>query len=55
MGTPAIDTWHQLIEDRNAAGLDEILADDVVLSIADINAVSASRPGNSMPARHFDR
>ena len=30
MGTPAIDTWHQLIEDRNAAGLDEILADDVV-------------------------
>jgi hypothetical protein len=30
MGTPAIDTWHQLIEERNAAGLDEILADDVV-------------------------
>ena len=30
MGTPAIDTWHQLIEDRNAAGLDEILADDAV-------------------------
>ena len=30
MGTPAIDTWHQLIADRNAAGLDEILADDVV-------------------------
>ncbi len=30
MGTPAIDTWHQLIEDRNAAGLDDILADDAV-------------------------
>ena len=30
MGTPAIDTWHRLIADRNAAGLDEILADDVV-------------------------
>ncbi|MBT8454077.1 MAG: nuclear transport factor 2 family protein [Deltaproteobacteria bacterium] len=30
MGTPAIDTWHQLIEERNAAGLDEILADDAV-------------------------
>ena len=30
MSTPAIDTWHQLIEDRNAAGLDDILADDVV-------------------------
>ncbi len=30
MSTPAIDTWHQLIEDRNAAGLDEILADDAV-------------------------
>ena len=30
MSTPAIDTWHQLIEDRNAAGLDDILADDAV-------------------------
>lgn len=30
MGTPAIDTWHRLIEERNPAGLDEILADDVV-------------------------
>jgi len=30
MGTPAIDTWHKLIEDRNAAGLDDILADDAV-------------------------
>ncbi len=30
MSTHAIDTWHQLIEDRNAAGLDEILADDAV-------------------------
>ena len=30
MGTPAIDTWHQLIEERNAAGLDDILADDAV-------------------------
>ena len=30
MGTPAIDTWHRLIEERNAAGLDEILADDAV-------------------------
>ncbi|MBT8468552.1 MAG: nuclear transport factor 2 family protein [Deltaproteobacteria bacterium] len=30
MSTAAIDTWHQLIEDRNAAGLDDILADDAV-------------------------
>ncbi|MGB5414873.1 MAG: nuclear transport factor 2 family protein [Polyangiales bacterium] len=30
MSTPAIDTWHQLIKDRNAAGLDDILADDAV-------------------------
>ncbi len=30
MSTPAIDAWHQLIEDRNAAGLDDILADDAV-------------------------
>ena len=30
MSTPAIDTWHQLIEDRNAAGLDDILADVAV-------------------------
>ena len=30
MSTPAIDTWHKLIEDRNAAGLDDILADDAV-------------------------
>jgi len=30
MGTPAIDTWHQLIEERNAAGLDDILAENAV-------------------------
>jgi len=30
MGTPAIDTWHRLIEEKNAAGLDDILADDAV-------------------------
>lgn len=30
MKTAAIDTWHQLIEERNAAGLDDILADDAV-------------------------
>ena len=30
MSTPAIDTWHRLIEDRNAAALDDILADDAV-------------------------
>jgi len=30
MSTPAIDTWHQLIEEKNAAGLDDILADDAV-------------------------
>ncbi|MGB9340284.1 MAG: hypothetical protein WCB63_13635, partial [Polyangiales bacterium] len=30
MGTPAIDTWHQLIKEKNAAGLDDILADDAV-------------------------
>ena len=30
MGTPAIDTWHRLIEEKNAAGLDDILAEDAV-------------------------
>jgi len=30
MKTAALDNWHQLIEDRNAAGLDDILADDAV-------------------------
>ncbi|MFA9412990.1 MAG: nuclear transport factor 2 family protein, partial [Deltaproteobacteria bacterium] len=30
MSTPAIDTWHQLITERNVAALDEILADDAV-------------------------
>jgi hypothetical protein len=30
MSKPAIETWHQLIEQRNAAGLDDILADDAV-------------------------
>lgn len=30
MSTPAIDTWHQLIKHKNAAGLDDILADDAV-------------------------
>lgn len=30
MSTPAIETWHQLIREKNAAGLDDILADDAV-------------------------
>ena len=30
MSNPAIETWHQLIEQKNAAGLDDILADDAV-------------------------
>ena len=30
MGTPALDTWHRLIEEKSAAGLDDILADDAV-------------------------
>jgi len=30
MGKPAIDTWHQLITERNVAALDDILADDAV-------------------------
>ena len=30
MGKPAIDTWHQLIAERNVAALDDILADDAV-------------------------
>lgn len=30
MSQPAIETWHQLIEQKNAAGLDDILADDAV-------------------------
>jgi hypothetical protein len=30
MGKPAIDTWHQLITERNVAALDDVLADDAV-------------------------
>ena len=30
MSTPAIDTLHRLIEEKNAAGLDDILAEDAV-------------------------
>jgi hypothetical protein len=30
MSTPALETWHQLIREQNAAGLDDILADDAV-------------------------
>jgi hypothetical protein len=30
MSKPAIDTWHQLIRERNVAALDDILADDAV-------------------------
>jgi hypothetical protein len=30
MSNPTIDAWHQLVEERNAAALDDILADDVV-------------------------
>ncbi|MFW2386980.1 MAG: nuclear transport factor 2 family protein [Polyangiales bacterium] len=30
MSKPALETWHQLIRERNAAGLDDILADDAV-------------------------
>jgi hypothetical protein len=30
MSTPAIDTWHRLIEEKDAAGLDDILAEDAV-------------------------
>jgi hypothetical protein len=30
MGKPAIETWHQLITERDVAALDDILADDAV-------------------------
>ncbi len=30
MSNPALDAWHQMIENRNAAGLDDVLADDAV-------------------------
>jgi len=30
MKQPAIESWHRLIEERNVAGLDDILADDAV-------------------------
>jgi len=30
MKKPAIESWHRLIEERNVAGLDDILADDAV-------------------------
>lgn len=30
MATPALETWHQIVDRRDAAALDDILADDVV-------------------------
>ena len=30
MSKPAIESWHQLIREKNAAGLDDILAEDAV-------------------------
>lgn len=30
MSNPTIDAWHRLIEERNTAALDDILADDAV-------------------------
>lgn len=30
MSNPTIDAWHRLVEERNVAALDDILADDVV-------------------------
>lgn len=30
MTKPALETWHQLIREQDAAGLDDILADDAV-------------------------
>ncbi len=30
MTKPALETWHHLIREKNAAGLDDILADDAV-------------------------
>jgi len=30
MSKPALDTWHQLIHERNVAALDDILAEDAV-------------------------
>ncbi|MGB8329090.1 MAG: nuclear transport factor 2 family protein [Polyangiales bacterium] len=30
MSKPALDTWHQIIHERNVAALDDVLAEDVV-------------------------
>ena len=44
MSTPAIDTWHQLIKDRNAAGLDDILADDAVFHSPVVHTPQRGKP-----------
>ncbi len=30
MSNPTLDAWHQMIEERNASALDDVLADDAV-------------------------
>jgi ketosteroid isomerase-like protein len=42
--TTALDTWHRLVRTRDAAGLDALLADDVVFHSPVVHAPQVGRP-----------
>lgn len=43
-----IDAWHQLVADRNAQGLDALLADDVVFYSPVVHTPQAGKPITTM-------
>jgi SnoaL-like protein len=47
---PALDTWHQLVRTRNVAGLDTLLADDVVFHSP---VVHTPQVGKAIAARYL--
>jgi hypothetical protein len=43
-----LDAWHQLVAERNAAGLDDLLADDVVFYSPVVHTPQAGKPITTM-------
>lgn len=43
-----IDAWHQLVADRNAQGIDDLLADDVVFYSPVVHTPQAGKPITTM-------
>lgn len=44
MSNPTIDAWHRLIQERNVAALDDILADDVVFHSPVVHTPQEGKP-----------